>query len=177
MTKTTKRAIAIRLGPFLVAVVVSLVLTFAHSTYVNRQGGFIWAAHEGEISRMRFLYALGVDVNEPACRYRNCITPLVNAGWGGHPEAIRFLLDRGADVNKSGKFGKTALMMAAYYGDEDSVKLLLSRGADVNATGTDGITALSLAEEQGHRTIIDLLRSVSSGGREEVKHLGRVIER
>ena len=162
MKGITRSAVAIRLGPFLLALIVSLVLTFVHSIYANRQAVFIWAAYEGDITRMKVLYALGVDVNEPACLSRRCITPLVEAGWGGHPEAIQFVLDRGADVNKSGKFGATALMMAAYCGHDDSVELLLARGADVNTTDRNGNTALSLAKQRQHWTTIDLLRRVGA---------------
>ena len=158
MKRTTSRAVAIRLAPFLLALIVSLVLGRAHSIYVNRQAVFIWAAYEGDITRMKVMYSLGVDVNEPACPARRCITPLVDAGWGGHPEAIQFVLDRGADVNKSGKFGETALMMAAYCGYDDSVELLLSRGADMNTTDRNGNTALSFAKQREHQTTIDLLR-------------------
>jgi ankyrin repeat protein len=162
MKKVTGRAVAIRLLSFLLTSIVSLGLAHAHSIYVNRQEVFIWAAHEGDIWQMRVLYTLGVDVNEPACQHPRCITPLVYAGWGGHPEAIQFVLDRGADVNKSGKFGATALMMAAYCGSDDSVKLLLSRGADINATDRYGNTALSFAKQREHWTTIDLLRSAGA---------------
>jgi ankyrin repeat protein len=126
--------------------------------YVNRQSVFISAAYDGQTIRMRAMYALGVDVNAPACQHRRCYNPIVAAGWGGHPAAIQYLLDRGADINKSGKFGKTALMMAAYRGDSDSVALLLSRGADVNTKDRDGSSALSLAKQEGYRETIDLLR-------------------
>src|SRR5258705_458739 len=133
MKKVTGRAVAIRLLSFLLTLIVWLGLAHAHSTYVNRQAVFGRAAYEGDIPRMRVMYALSVDANEAACPSRACLTPLVYAGWGGHPEAIQFVLDRGADGNKSGEFGATALMMAAYCGSDESVKLLLSRGAAVNA--------------------------------------------
>jgi len=158
MKNVTRRAVAIRLGPFLFTLIVSLLLSFAHLIYVTRQAGFVWAAHEGNISRMRVLYALGVNVNEAACKGRGCMTPLVSAGWGGHLDAIQFVLDRGAEVNKTGKFGKTALMMAAYSGDDECVEFLLSRGADLNLADQDGNTALSFAKQRNRQTTVEVLR-------------------
>ena len=48
-----------------------------------------------------------------------------------HPDEVRLLLDRGADINEGNAFGKTALMYAAHYDLADTVTLLLARGADV----------------------------------------------
>ena len=170
----TRKAVAIRLTPFLLTLTLSLIL----STYVNRQAVFGRAAYEGDMPRLRVMYALSVNANEAACPSRACLTPLVYAGWGGHPEAIQFVLDRGADVNKSGAFGATALMMAAYCGSDDSVNLLLSRGAEVNATDRYGNTALSFAKQRGHWTTIDLLRSAGAkehpAGRYLFRHAGPV---
>lgn len=162
MIRITSKAIAVRMGAFLLAAVVSVVLNFAHSIYVNRQSVFISAAYDGEITRMKVMYALGVDINAPACRLHSCFTPLIAAGCGGHPQAIQFVLDRGAPVNKMGRFGKTPLMMAAYYGEDAGVELLLLRGADVNAKDRDGNTALSLAKLEGHWEVSELLRKAGA---------------
>jgi len=158
MKRITRRAVAIRLAPFLLALIASLSLSFVHSIYLHRQAVFTRAAYEGDLTRMKVMYALGVKVNEPACPYRGCLTPLVAAGWGGHREAIQYLLDRGADVNKTGKFGATPLMMAAYSGSDESIEVLLLRGAKLNTTDRNGNTALSLAKQGEHWTTIDLLR-------------------
>jgi uncharacterized protein len=45
---------------------------------------------------------------------------------------VRFLLDRGADVNYPNRFGKTALYYAIGFNDRRMVELLLDRGAAVN---------------------------------------------
>jgi hypothetical protein len=157
MKRITRRTIATRLTAFLLTLIVSSVLGFAHRLYVNRQWGFNMAAFEGDITRMRVLYAVGVKVNDAGCSSRNCFAPMIHAGWGGHPEAIQFLIDRGADVNKSNSFGMTALMFAAYSGNDEAIELLLRRGADVNVSDENGNTALSYAKQKRHRTTIALL--------------------
>ena len=45
---------------------------------------------------------------------------------------VRFLLDRGSDVNYQNGFGKTSLFYAIGFNDRQLVELLLDRGADVN---------------------------------------------
>src|SRR5579862_4013066 len=71
------------------------------------------------------------------------ITPLMYAADIGSVEAMRLLLDRGADVNIQNAFGSTALMWSA--SDPAKVHLLLDRGADVNAVARSGRTALIVA--------------------------------
>ncbi len=51
-----------------------------------------------------------------------------------NPDAIAFLLDKGADMNVGNWYGKTALMFAAHMNRPDTVKLLLQRGANANLT-------------------------------------------
>ena len=52
------------------------------------------------------------------------------------PEAVKILIDAGADVNartkKNGLWGETPLDYAAHYGESEAVKILIDAGADVN---------------------------------------------
>jgi ankyrin repeat protein len=60
----------------------------------------------------------------------------------GDHEAVRVLLEQGADVNARNDVGDTALMQAVLNADADMVRQLLQRGAAVNARGVYEITAL-----------------------------------
>jgi ankyrin repeat protein len=71
------------------------------------------------------------------------ITPLMYAAWVGSPEAMKLLLERGADPNLTNSNGSTALMMSVT--ELAKVKMLLARGADVNKATPRGRTALLLA--------------------------------
>lgn len=51
----------------------------------------------------------------------------------GNPEAIRFLLQQGFDVNQKNLWGKTPLMSAAQVSQSESAKLLLDAGSDIYA--------------------------------------------
>ena len=71
------------------------------------------------------------------------ITPLMYAAEIGSLEAMRLLLDHGADVNAQNGFGSTALMWSV--SDAAKVRLLLDNGAEVNTTARTGRTALIIA--------------------------------
>jgi tetratricopeptide (TPR) repeat protein len=83
---------------------------------------------------------------------------LYYAAWQDHTEAIKLLLEKGANVNAKTNDGVTALIIAAEMGNTEIVKFLLEKGADVNAKRTtDGKTALDAAKRAGHKDIVQLL--------------------
>jgi ankyrin repeat protein len=71
------------------------------------------------------------------------ITPLMYAAEIGSVDAMRVLLDRGADVNAQNAYGSTALMWSV--SDPAKVRVLLDHGAQVNTTARSGRTALIIA--------------------------------
>ncbi len=79
-------------------------------------------------------------------------TPLVYAAAFGSAEAVKLLLDGGADPNAKNAFGATALLWAA--GDIEKVRLLLAKGAGVNARSNFGRTPLMISalHDDSHQT-------------------------
>ena len=61
----------------------------------------------------------------------------------GSPEALRMLIDAGADVNAKNSFDATALMWAA--GDPVKARILIEHGANVNSVSKQGRTPLIIA--------------------------------
>lgn len=86
-----------------------------------------------------------------------------------YPEALRYLLEQGADPDWTNAFGKTALMYAAQYNQRESAEILLAYGADPNSAtvqppdrcnytlSTTGMTPLHYAARYGSRELIELL--------------------
>lgn len=69
-------------------------------------------------------------------------TALRNAMSSQNYEIIKYLIEKGADIELiSGTFG-TALTYAVFENDIEMVKIIVEAGANVNARGNDGNTAL-----------------------------------
>ena len=60
-------------------------------------------------------------------------------------QTARFLVEHGADVNKPGQFGWTALHAAAYQGLNDEIEFLVKNGAKIDQKDEFGQTALSIS--------------------------------
>jgi ankyrin repeat protein len=83
-------------------------------------------------------------------------TYLMLAAQLGPIDMVKFLIDRGADVDATDDLCHTALMRAAEAGHVPIVAHLLDRGANVN-WGWPDETALAKAEAHGHLDIAALL--------------------
>jgi predicted LPLAT superfamily acyltransferase len=97
------------------------------------------------------------------------IPALWQAAAKGDTEAVKLLLEEGADVNmKRTSNGTTALSMASQNGHTEVVRLLLEKGADVNVKTTENSTALFIAAEKGQIDIVKLL--LGKGADVNTKH-------
>merc|ERR1712224_1023177 len=73
---------------------------------------------------------------------------------GGHVDAARLLLDKGAAVDRAAKRGTTPLFAACFMGHVDAVRLLLEKGAAVDRAADNGDAAgrcEASATSQSHR--------------------------
>lgn len=101
-----------------------------------------------DLATAKLLLARGADVN--ATRERNeqsGETALTAATTFGDLDIMRYLLDKGADVNFQGVLGETPLMYGAIQTEPEVVRLLLNRGAKANTQNKKGETALMLGVE------------------------------
>ncbi len=75
--------------------------------------------------------------------------PLIEAAKGGDWEAVRVLLEQGADVTATAPDGATALHWASYWDDVETARLLIRAGAEVSAANDLGATPLWIASLNG----------------------------
>ncbi len=83
--------------------------------------------------------------------------PLVDAVRRGDTEAVRALLDSGADVDAKTPDGATALLWAVHTDQPALVGLLLEAGADVAISNRYGVGPALLAAENGNAAILERL--------------------
>ncbi|CAK8672610.1 unnamed protein product [Clavelina lepadiformis] len=133
---------------------------------VKRRKRMLEAAFDGDISEMEGVLKEvsdldnqnGVPSNEIGHIVRRCHqmavvecqdahdnTPLSEAASGGSVEAINFLIERGANPNTIGAWGRTPLYRAAFAGHMEAVESLLYYGADPRVYAQDGNTPEQVA--------------------------------
>src|SRR5262245_1850451 len=114
----------------------------------------IRAAAEGDISGIDELLRAGANVNCTVDK-GEFGSPLTGAAYKGRLDAVRLLLDRGADPNLAGD--GTPLTNAAEGGHVDIVSLLLDRGANIDQITPGRQNALIRASGKGRLEVVKLL--------------------
>eukprot|EP01043_Picozoa_sp_COSAG02_P051552 COSAG02_NODE_5442_length_4324_cov_659.876213_1_plen_1427_part_01 len=86
-----------------------------------------YAARAGHVDMMAELVAAGADVDKSGVRgYLRGKTPLMRAAYWGKAEAVRWLLDHGADWRKTDGVGETALDVAERHKETEAAAELRS---------------------------------------------------
>ncbi len=86
------------------------------------------------------------------------LTPMAFAASSGNTDMMRFLAERGADVNYGAKTGEQTALISAIVGAQiESVKTLIELKANVNTKMKDGTTPLKMAQKGDQEEIIALL--------------------
>ena len=122
-----------------------------------------WAAFDGDAEAVQAFIQAGDDVNVRS-RDGQDQTPLIIAAYKARDsgyEAIRVLLDHGADVNAQRDGGLTALMVAVRQHSPKTVRLLLERGADVRLATFRGETALDWAKKENDAAILTMIQQAA----------------
>lgn len=82
---------------------------------------------------------------------------LNDAARRGAVDALRQLIDGGADVNAKDTYGSTPLIVAATFGKTEAARTLVKAGADLEATNKDGSAPLQVAAFLCHTDVVKLL--------------------
>jgi len=122
---------------------------------------------------VELLLSYGADIN--AISDEESHTAVMRAAMTWMPEALEFLISKGADVNLANKMGHTALMYVSGYLPDASpmnekwkqrpehlqiAKMLVDAGADISLKNKRGDTALDLARKNKNKAVFKYLDSV-----------------
>jgi len=124
------------------------------------------AIRGGHRDIVELLIQHGADVNAKNKTWRRVYTPLQRAAITGRTEAVKLLLEAGANISVKDDRGQTLLHLILdmrnsdynqYRLSKDTLELLLIKGADVNLKDKDGRTPLHLAADSADVEIVELL--------------------
>ena len=119
------------------------------------------ASYFGGFKVAQLLLNRGVNINvrDAQCRtpLHEALTNLSNTVEDYFVDAVRFLLDHGADVEAEDNNHSTPLHVISEYGNVGAARLLLEHGARVDALDKDHSTPLHVASPRGNVEIARLL--------------------
>jgi len=114
-----------------------------------------WSVYQGELAPLE--NALNGTDYGPDHSDENGSSFLHFAVQGGHIHIVKFLIQKGCDLEKKTRTGSTALHRASREGQIELVKVLLDSGANINAQNKDDETALHIAVFYRRVEVVKLL--------------------
>ena len=74
-----------------------------------------WASYKGHVEVLDYLLTNEYQKGDPSSISDFGMAPLIWASGRGHHDCVQLLLQHGADVQKSDKFGSTCVLMLSFY--------------------------------------------------------------
>ncbi|MFC4161883.1 ankyrin repeat domain-containing protein [Chitinimonas lacunae] len=140
------------------------------TTHINGESWLHIAARKNQVSIIEWLVTAGLPIDIE--NQSSGETPLDSAAGHGSLEAARWLISRGADVNRGAGVRATPLINAIYGGSLDIVQLLVSKGARLDVGfGSPSRSPASFARDQGQDEIADWLLANGSAAGDYAKTL------
>jgi ankyrin repeat protein len=94
---------------------------------ISTRDGMVYAAYAGDNRQIANLMLFGADPS--AVGWEEHFTPLGGATVSGRVATVRYLLSRGADINRRDDHGDTALDIARKRGQTEIVSILEKAGS------------------------------------------------
>ncbi|KAL8883093.1 MAG: hypothetical protein Q9192_007464 [Flavoplaca navasiana] len=117
------------------------------------------AARVGNLDIMEVLIQFGANV-EVYSGDNHAASPLIFAAQSNFVEVMKFLLDKGVDIdNRPEEILDTPLMAAAKMNHLETARFLTSKCANVNVIGMKGQSALIFVSSRGYTVMVPLLLS------------------
>lgn len=120
-----------------------------------------FAALTGHVDILSEILAKGMIINIIAAPINPTVShmdiPVCLAAGNGHLEALKLLLNAGANLNSFDKKGNTALHWAAKNKHLEVVEFLIKKGIEVDVANDDGLTPSYLAAQTSCKSIVKIL--------------------
>jgi ankyrin repeat protein len=135
---------------------VLFILCFNHLGYAaNPDYDLLQAAKNGNVEQLRSILSQGKASISSKNNYG--VSALIFAANNGHVDCVRYLLERGANIDDRSNNGKSSLLWAARWGHVEVVRLLLEYGANSSIQDRDGLTVLMNAVQADSLDLVRLL--------------------
>jgi len=134
---------------------------------------FLLAAERGDLDALKVLLGKGARVNKR--EFFHSTTPLMLACQGpdgedepplvglqmrAQEEAVRFLIEQGAEIDAVSDNGNTAIGNAVRRGNASIIRILLDSGAKTSEALPRGQSLIELAKARGHADVVDILTNL-----------------
>ena len=123
--------------------------------------GIHQAAKKGDVAALQKQLDAGADINESGVGAYVAGAPLSYAAYYCHPDAVRFLIQKGANIEFFGgtlSSSTRPLHWAVQGNCKEAVRLLLDAGADINAKADNPWgTPLGIAAQEGNISLTEYL--------------------
>jgi ankyrin repeat protein len=140
-------------------------------------GELLQAVNDSDYSAVRRIVEQSPDLLEERDYAGN--TPLNRAAAFGYTDIVRYLLEKGADIDSRNKHGETPLISTiSSYGNNREVvtRLLLEKGANMDIRNTDGKTAMAIATDRSRVSLIDILKAETTKRKRLALEFAKVAE-
>lgn len=127
-------------------VIKALIKKGADIDYVSAGEGnaLVAAAKNNHADSVRLLIESGAAVDIETFLYKS--TPLLIASYWGSVDAVKVLVENGADIHHKNSSGNTALHKACEKDQFDVIKYLISQGADINLKNNYDMTPVDMTK-------------------------------
>ena len=151
------------------------ILDFGHDYFKDKVGlslsPLMYTAFTNDIKKAKLLLDAGARIDFAEGKNESGYTALFIAAQLGHLDFVKFLLENGADINKTNPKGENAIILATVYNKVEVVKYLKSKGAKFNIEQKDpvGATLLLIAVDRGHYEITEYLLKLGANVNAQMK--------
>ena len=131
-----------------------VLLIFSES---NNAQEILDAAGKGDLAKLKELTEKNIELIDEKDEHLN--TAIFYAAYRGHIKIVKFLFEKGVNINVKNKYGETPFHYASSGGFNDIIEFFLQKGININVQNNSLYTPLHYAIISGKKETVELLIS------------------